>query len=164
MESTYYKYSGFNRQNPHAYVDAVTGKGKIRFRFSHRFDKDFTESSNLVDNLEGFTDYYSNHTYLSADAKYNRMAFSMSYSRFEYDFADPFKVSNNTQDNGFNLKGTYRPFSFVKTNLLAEYESGKVEYTKGTNTDNNYSYNLFWLGAEGKMTRKVSGFVKVGLS
>jgi len=54
------------------------------------------------------------------------------------------------------------PIFFAKTDLLAEYESGKVEYTKGTNTDKNYSYNLAWLGAEGKITKKVSGLIKFG--
>lgn len=162
MESDYYFYSGFNRQHPFAAVDAIAGVGDYKFTFSERYREGFTPTSNLSTNIEGFTDFSANSISASADAKLNRIGLNITYRRDTCDFEDPFKQSNTIDDNGVNFIGFYKPPFFKKSNLLAEYEYGKVAYTKAANSDNNYYYNLIWVGVVGNITKKISGVAKAG--
>lgn len=161
-KSDYYIYTGFNRQNPYASIDTATRLGKYKFLFRYDLKKDFTQSSFLDTGMEGFTDFMYNRAVAAAEAKFNRVELAVTYKWLQYDFSDHYKVSNNIQDNTMSIIGFYRPFSFTKTNLLAEYIVGKFDYTKAPVTDNNFFHHIVWIGAVGKMTDKLSGIIKVG--
>jgi hypothetical protein len=162
MKVSTYAYSGFNRQHPYASARAQTGKGHYKFDFRHFFKQDFNNCSWLTDNEPGFANYLLNDTMLTGKMLYNRFGIEMRYKRISYEFKNPYKFTNNYQDNGLILSGMYRAAEMKKTAFISEFYYGKIEYTKSQFTDVNYSYYYVWLGIKGRFTKKITGLLKAG--
>jgi len=134
--------------------------GKNKLMLSNAFIKNYDLSSDLVSDTEGLIGFYGNTTSLSWEHSFNRLGFSLGYERIAREYAKEFKISNSYEDNVGIITGFVNVTP--KTRVFIEYNLGRYEYTKALTSEENYDYSMLWVGANGRLTKKIFGLAKIG--
>jgi len=157
---SFYESVALNNESPYGRLTYILDGGKNKLRLSNEFIKGYDLSSELVSDTEGLSSFYGNTTALSWEHSFNRLGFSLGYERIAREYAKDFKISNSYEDNVGIITGFLNVTP--KTRIFIEYNLGRYEYTKALTDANDYDYNIIWLGANGRLTKKIFGLAKFG--
>lgn len=157
--TNYMRHKSFNRQKPYASLIYNLGRRNHKLELDYYYRADYEPAANLVVNEGKFSDYNSNRFIGSWEVVHKRAGLGLDYDVQFRDYRKDFKP------NSFEQKiATATAFfqAFPKTRFFFEYDYGIYNYMKNPVKDNNSSFNNYWLGAKGVLSKKTTGILKFG--
>lgn len=149
-----------SREAPYGRLKYGLVGGRNKLNLSHYFIRGYELTSDLAADVEGLTGYQGSETRLNWEYSFNRFGIGLGYERRANEYAKQYKISNTFEDN----VGIITAFLNLtpKTRVFLEYDFGRYEYTKALTNVSDYDYSELWVGANGKLSKKLSGLIKFG--
>jgi len=158
----YYIRARLNHNNPYATIN-IQGVGpRYRVRLSNYFLKAQQPAQVINSGEPGLVGYQMNITNLGFEYIRGRARLLIGYKRNEKDYTGSYKTTNSILDQGLNVTASINPSITPKTTFFFEYEYGTFDYYKAPNNLGDFAYHYFWIGAKGKLLKKIYGVVKAG--
>jgi hypothetical protein len=161
VTNSFFRAVALNRESPYAKLTYNLDGGKNKLNFSGGFLKGYDLSSDLVSDTEGLIGFLGNAVDISWEHSFNRLGFGLSYERAYREYAKEFKRSNTYENNVGIVTGFLN--LTPKTRVFLEFDLGRYEYTEALTNVNDYDYNMLWVGARGRLSKKLFGLAKIGI-
>lgn len=157
--ANYMRHKKFNKQKPYASINYNLGRRNHRLELNYYYKASYEPASDLVVNEGKFADYNFNEMQGSWEVVHKKLGLGLDYDVQLKDYRKDFKLNSSEQDVA-SVTAFYQ--AFPKTRFFFEYDYGIYEYTKTPIKGNNSTFNTYWLGARGVLSKKTTGILKFG--